>query len=54
VVYGRLGLIEYNIAASRVLELHRLFGKLRGLAVNYDLLISRGLNLELRKALHLL
>ena len=50
-VYVRLGLIGDNIAMSRAPELYRLFGKLSGLAVNYDLLVPRELNLELRKAL---
>ena len=42
----RLGLIGDNIAASRAPELHRLCGKLSGLAIIYDLLVPRDLNLD--------
>jgi shikimate dehydrogenase len=41
-----LGLIGDNIAASRAPELHRLCGKVSGLAVTYDLLVPRDLNLD--------
>jgi len=42
----RLGLIGDNIAASRAPELHRLCGKLSGLAVTYDLLVPKDLNID--------
>lgn len=42
----RLGLIGDNIATSRAPELHRVCGKLSGLAVTYDLLVPRDLNLD--------
>jgi shikimate dehydrogenase len=42
----RLGLIGDNIAGSRAPELHRLCGKLSGVAVTYDLLVPRDLNLD--------
>jgi shikimate dehydrogenase len=42
----RLGLIGDNIAASRAPELHRVCGKLSGLAVTYDLLVPQELKLD--------
>ncbi len=42
----RLGLIGDNIATSRAPELHQVCGKLSGLAVTYDLLVPRDLNLD--------
>jgi shikimate dehydrogenase len=46
VAHIRLGLIGDNIATSRAPELHRVRGKLSGLAVTYDLLVPRDLNLD--------
>jgi shikimate dehydrogenase len=46
VAHIRLGLIGDNIATSRAPELHRVRGKLSGLAVTYDPLVPRDLNLD--------
>jgi shikimate dehydrogenase len=50
VAHIRLGLIGDNIATSRAPELHQVCGRLSGLAVTYDLLVPRDLNLDFDRA----